>query len=257
MAPAYLFNYTSGIVTKPAGCCMKKVLNNHTGEHVNDCDSSLASTNHSECAIHHDVAIVGWGMEEASTKGDGTPYWIVRNSWGQFWGEGGFFRIRMGDNVMAIEQGCSFAVPHAWGKLRAERHAYSAAEWTASVTEDPNSDANRVEYYDEATVRSFWRTLVNTSSKALHHKAEGKDTQPKKHPAPETRLSASTGSVQMPVIHGVWAVALGVVLGVMGTVVVMHAWSKFMPPPGSSSSTPGQRVATCYGTNDDTQVLMT
>ncbi len=43
--------------------------------------------------INHAVALVGWG-----TAGDGRTYWICKNSWGTWWGEGGWFRIYAGSN---------------------------------------------------------------------------------------------------------------------------------------------------------------
>jgi len=46
----------------------------------------------------HAVRVVGWG-----TTDDGVDYWIVANSWDTEWGEGGFFRIRRGNNECNIE----------------------------------------------------------------------------------------------------------------------------------------------------------
>jgi len=51
-------------------------------------------------AVNHYVNIVGWGTS------DGTNYWLVRNSWGTFWGENGYFRIKQGSNLLNIESEC-------------------------------------------------------------------------------------------------------------------------------------------------------
>eukprot|EP00930_Biecheleria_cincta_P096410 TRINITY_DN88269_c0_g1_i1.p1 TRINITY_DN88269_c0_g1~~TRINITY_DN88269_c0_g1_i1.p1 ORF type:complete len:543 (-),score=111.27 TRINITY_DN88269_c0_g1_i1:49-1677(-) len=47
--------------------------------------------------VDHAVLLVGYGEE------DGVKYWKIQNSWGEDWGEGGFFRIVRGVNDSGIE----------------------------------------------------------------------------------------------------------------------------------------------------------
>lgn len=54
--------------------------------------------------LNHEVSIVGWGKDK------NIEYWIGRNSWGTYWGEGGFFRIQMHRNNLGIEKDCSWGL---------------------------------------------------------------------------------------------------------------------------------------------------
>jgi cathepsin K len=39
-------------------------------------------------SLNHGVTIIGYGITE-----EGIKYWLVKNSWGEFWGESGYMRV--------------------------------------------------------------------------------------------------------------------------------------------------------------------
>ena len=76
--------------------------------------------------VDHIVSVVGWGMlnEYNKTDNSGGPYWIVRNSWGEYWGEMGYVKVGMGHNALNLESSCTWATVKSFTTVENQVHCY-------------------------------------------------------------------------------------------------------------------------------------
>jgi len=78
---------TYGVVD--AAVYVTNSFSNYTGGIFTDSYTTCSSSPCYNTPTNHAIALVGWGYD--ATYGD---YWILRNSWGPGWGEGGYMRIK-------------------------------------------------------------------------------------------------------------------------------------------------------------------
>lgn len=79
-------------------------------EEIVDYKGGVMDLPHKLKMINHIISVVGWGYDQELGK----QYWIIRNSWGSYWGELGFMRLVMGENQLGIEKTCAYAIPESW-----------------------------------------------------------------------------------------------------------------------------------------------
>lgn len=95
----------------------------HTyGNGIFEALGKLPEKNHWE-RVNHAVVVVGYGKGK-DAKCKTVPYWIVKNSWGSFWGENGYFRIRRGDDNLNIEHMAVAAYPSIGHRFPAKKGTF-------------------------------------------------------------------------------------------------------------------------------------
>eukprot|EP00386_Alphamonas_edax_P011301 GDKI01035878.1.p1 GENE.GDKI01035878.1~~GDKI01035878.1.p1 ORF type:complete len:654 (-),score=173.20 GDKI01035878.1:434-2395(-) len=101
-APDALSYYKSGVLDSPPQ------------SHAKFCDMGHADMNGWEYTDHA-LVVVGWGevpeAERCQEAGCCYKYWIVRNSWGDNWGQQGYVKICRGKNLGGIENQAVFITP--------------------------------------------------------------------------------------------------------------------------------------------------
>jgi cathepsin X len=72
--------------------------------------------------VDHVISIVGWNTD----KDSGKQYWLVRNSWGEYWGDMGFVYVEKGNNALHLEEECAWATVKDYTALekRNQAHCY-------------------------------------------------------------------------------------------------------------------------------------
>ncbi|GIX61909.1 preprocathepsin c precursor, putative [Babesia caballi] len=145
-APQSLFSYNSGTSTLPAPAFAAGVYDDEPENHGSTCDLPLSGLNGAlaHCAAHipagweytnHAIAIVGWGEEDIG--GTPTKFWVCRNTWGNNWGVGGFFKIKRGVNLCGVESQAVYIDPDLTRGVAAEllkgKEALGVAEYPPAV----------------------------------------------------------------------------------------------------------------------------
>ena len=73
-------------------------------------DGQFLDVPHKSKIVDHIISIVGW------IKSGDSQYWVIRNSWGEYWGNMGYMYLKLGENQLGIESECSWAVPGSWSE---------------------------------------------------------------------------------------------------------------------------------------------
>jgi C1A family cysteine protease len=87
---------TYGVVD--AAVYVSSAFQGYTGGVFSDANTSCPSSTCYYTPTNHAISLVGWGVDPVEGE-----YWILRNSWGSSWGEGGYMKIKTTSARVACE----------------------------------------------------------------------------------------------------------------------------------------------------------
>jgi len=102
---------------------------------------------------NHVISLVGYGTGKAA-DGKDHDYWVVRNSWGEAWGDMGFMLLERGQNAAGVEDECVWAVPDKYTERNFPCHedAANCLSKTTKSMEHQVSTKGPYNYEDMGTV---------------------------------------------------------------------------------------------------------
>lgn len=100
-APNVFATYKEGLITADGFQNLHQLaLEKTKGKKAKDIsDSTLVGSGKPWEKLNHSVVLLGWGVDAETEE----KYWLLRNSYGQKWGENGDFMLRRGHDDLGIE----------------------------------------------------------------------------------------------------------------------------------------------------------
>lgn len=104
-------------------------------DYIDDYEGGILDVPKGEKYTNHVVSITGYGYDEKINK----YYWIIRNSWGSYWGENGFMRLVAGENQLGIEGEVFWATPKQFSLIN-PKGCHENGENCAQTYKDPSTN---------------------------------------------------------------------------------------------------------------------